>query len=231
MGHGRGRVQHSEKLHQSELMRNGTRFGTPQSQSSPQVKTWEEWRAAEDQRERKQKEENAAMLLEDNMRAMQVELPSDTQSLSSRSISTEPKSDRFAPLPHYGLLQPIRKAPSSDSSSYGISSANAIPVPNSTPSFPTIQPVRTNEAELKEVMQSSPVSFSSEDHGAAALIPGIPTFSAFRAPDWRARGEPEWQPDDLDGVSEILSAESGTGNTTSVEEITAEWERALLASD
>ena len=156
----------------------------PSARSSSQFKTYEEWYADKTHRQRKQQEEEAAKLMDENEKAMQVDLPCEVESLSSRSISTEPVSEYNA-FPR--VLEPIRKTPSSVVSSSATSFVKPSRLSNSLPTMTDvlepIKIVRTDSAEAKDL---SPISFSSEHEEREGLIPGFPTSSGFQAPDWRA---------------------------------------------
>ena len=163
-------------------------FATELSASSSQFKTYEEWHADDTRRQRKLEEEEVAKLLEDNEKAMQIDLPCDVESLSS--ISTEPASDHNDSLPYSRILEPIRKTPTSVISSSATSFARP---PNLTNNLPTmyqvLEPIKIVSKETAEVKELSPVSFGSDDEEQKGLIPDLPTSSGFQAPDWRARSE------------------------------------------
>ena len=223
-----------EQPHSARGTRGGNLSAIEGSPPSSHCNTYEEWRAASDLEKRKREEEDAAMLLEENMRALQVNNPFDADSVSAFSVSTEPKSEHPGPLPHYAILEPMRRTPSSATSSWETPQAMPNEVPDGTLSLQALEPVRINQAEPQEVKQLSPIGFDEDFYETMELIPDLPTSLSFHAPDWRVCSQTQPQSREVDSSSDVLisgndaSAESGTGKVKTVEEITAEWDRAFL---
>ncbi|KAI4155647.1 MAG: hypothetical protein LQ340_000866 [Diploschistes diacapsis] len=203
-------------------------------QLSGQFKTYEEWHADKVRQELKLKEESYAMLMEENERALHVDLPCDGESVSSHSISTEPRSERSGHLPQYPLLEPIKKAPSPAALSFGIPPMTAAKAPGMPSSTPALEPIKVPFVNKLGIQQLSPINYDSDPRETGELVPGLAAHSKFQAPDWRARGKTESRACLSDTGSEkstprkTSKVEISPDMTENIDDITAGWDRALL---
>ena len=230
--------------HFNSQARNGPNKGTAgvasadPSASSLKFQTYEEWEADKVRRGRKQEEEETARLLEENERAMYIDLPTDTESLPSQSISTGAASEPPRSLPRYMVLEPMRKTPASVASSSGVSSTKLVSSSSALPATKeVVESTKIPPQGTPELDQPFFVGIGNKHQEIKDPVPVIPAPSGFRAPDWRARGKTEPQPCWSDAGSEMaaseneLRGETNSGKAENVDKITAEWDRVLLGSD
>ena len=181
--------------------------------------THEEWETEKELLARKQEEEDAARLLEENERAMFVDIPSDATGTSSPSRFAENDSEQPTHLPHFPLLKPAKRNGSSLASSI-------------SPALIAIEEVSAELADMESVKELSlGHGVGEKDNTLNTQVEAPPSF---KAPDWNVRNHSRPNTRLSNDSSENmatetrLEAEEDLAVIESIDDITAAWDRALL---